>query len=354
MQDAASHVEIHSRSNAPWTFPASARKARAHRNHPAHRHHVFPARDLRDGVALDGEEQRHPRHPARREHEHGRRTHKDHVVVSVTETGQLYLDKRELSQEQLVAELRQAERAGTRSCASSSMATKTRASVSPSRCSMRRASSASARSPSRRARRPHRSRCPPPPASFARPPPALPRSGSAPRSRSVCMRACSSCGASRRKSRRSSRSKATAWKSRSSSLRLRTHARTAPEPPKPEPPPPVPEPPPPPPEPEPLPAAEAAGNGASRASQARLPRRSRAPPRSRYQNRRAPCRAADPKPRQTPRHGAGGTAALAPARVERQRASRAASLRSSTRPAPLIRRVPRRRASRASSCCASP
>jgi biopolymer transport protein ExbD len=32
--------------------------------------------------------------------------HKDHVVVSVTETGQLYLDKRELSQEQLVAELR--------------------------------------------------------------------------------------------------------------------------------------------------------------------------------------------------------------------------------------------------------
>ena len=31
---------------------------------------------------------------------------KDHVVVSVTETGQLYLDKRELSQEQLVAELR--------------------------------------------------------------------------------------------------------------------------------------------------------------------------------------------------------------------------------------------------------
>ena len=32
--------------------------------------------------------------------------HKDHVVVSVTDTGQLYLDKRELSQEQLVAELR--------------------------------------------------------------------------------------------------------------------------------------------------------------------------------------------------------------------------------------------------------
>ncbi len=32
--------------------------------------------------------------------------HKDHVTVSVTESGQLYLDKRELSQEQLVAELR--------------------------------------------------------------------------------------------------------------------------------------------------------------------------------------------------------------------------------------------------------
>lgn len=32
--------------------------------------------------------------------------HKDHVAVSVTESGQLYLDKRELSQEQLVAELR--------------------------------------------------------------------------------------------------------------------------------------------------------------------------------------------------------------------------------------------------------
>jgi biopolymer transport protein ExbD len=31
---------------------------------------------------------------------------KDHVVVSLTETGQLYLDKRELTQEQLVAELR--------------------------------------------------------------------------------------------------------------------------------------------------------------------------------------------------------------------------------------------------------
>jgi biopolymer transport protein ExbD len=31
---------------------------------------------------------------------------KEHGVVSVTETGQLYLDKRELSQEQLVAELR--------------------------------------------------------------------------------------------------------------------------------------------------------------------------------------------------------------------------------------------------------
>jgi len=32
--------------------------------------------------------------------------HKDHVVVSITETGQLYLDKRELAQEQLIAELR--------------------------------------------------------------------------------------------------------------------------------------------------------------------------------------------------------------------------------------------------------
>ena len=32
--------------------------------------------------------------------------HKDHTTVSVTESGQLYLDKRELSQEQLVAELR--------------------------------------------------------------------------------------------------------------------------------------------------------------------------------------------------------------------------------------------------------
>ncbi len=31
---------------------------------------------------------------------------KDHTTVSVTESGQLYLDKRELSQEQLVAELR--------------------------------------------------------------------------------------------------------------------------------------------------------------------------------------------------------------------------------------------------------
>ena len=31
---------------------------------------------------------------------------KDHVTVSIAETGQLYLDKRELSQEQLVAELR--------------------------------------------------------------------------------------------------------------------------------------------------------------------------------------------------------------------------------------------------------
>ena len=32
--------------------------------------------------------------------------HKEHVTVSIAETGQLYLDKRELSQEQLVAELR--------------------------------------------------------------------------------------------------------------------------------------------------------------------------------------------------------------------------------------------------------
>jgi len=32
--------------------------------------------------------------------------HKDHVTVSIAETGQLYLDKRELSQEQLVIELR--------------------------------------------------------------------------------------------------------------------------------------------------------------------------------------------------------------------------------------------------------
>jgi biopolymer transport protein ExbD len=32
--------------------------------------------------------------------------HKDHVSVSIAETGQLYLDQRELSQEQLVAELR--------------------------------------------------------------------------------------------------------------------------------------------------------------------------------------------------------------------------------------------------------
>ena len=31
---------------------------------------------------------------------------KDHVTVSIAETGQLYLDKRELSQEQLVTELR--------------------------------------------------------------------------------------------------------------------------------------------------------------------------------------------------------------------------------------------------------
>ena len=32
--------------------------------------------------------------------------HKDHVTVSIAETGQLYLDKRELTQEQLTAELR--------------------------------------------------------------------------------------------------------------------------------------------------------------------------------------------------------------------------------------------------------
>ena len=32
--------------------------------------------------------------------------HKDHVTVSIAESGQLYLDKRELTQEQLVAELR--------------------------------------------------------------------------------------------------------------------------------------------------------------------------------------------------------------------------------------------------------
>ncbi len=32
--------------------------------------------------------------------------HKDHVTVSIAETGQLYLGKRELSQEQLTAELR--------------------------------------------------------------------------------------------------------------------------------------------------------------------------------------------------------------------------------------------------------
>ena len=32
--------------------------------------------------------------------------HKDHVTVSIAETGQLYLDKRELSQDQLVTELR--------------------------------------------------------------------------------------------------------------------------------------------------------------------------------------------------------------------------------------------------------
>ncbi len=32
--------------------------------------------------------------------------HQDHVVISVTESGQLYLDKREVSQEQLVADLR--------------------------------------------------------------------------------------------------------------------------------------------------------------------------------------------------------------------------------------------------------
>lgn len=32
--------------------------------------------------------------------------HKDHVTVSIAETGQLYLDKRELPQEQLVQELR--------------------------------------------------------------------------------------------------------------------------------------------------------------------------------------------------------------------------------------------------------
>jgi biopolymer transport protein ExbD len=32
--------------------------------------------------------------------------HKDHVTVSIADTGQLYLDKRELSQEQLTAELR--------------------------------------------------------------------------------------------------------------------------------------------------------------------------------------------------------------------------------------------------------
>ncbi len=32
--------------------------------------------------------------------------HQDHVVISITETGQLYLDKRELSEEQLIAEIR--------------------------------------------------------------------------------------------------------------------------------------------------------------------------------------------------------------------------------------------------------
>ena len=32
--------------------------------------------------------------------------HKDHVTVSIAETGQLYLDQRELTQEQLTAELR--------------------------------------------------------------------------------------------------------------------------------------------------------------------------------------------------------------------------------------------------------
>jgi biopolymer transport protein ExbD len=32
--------------------------------------------------------------------------HKDHVTVSISETGQLYLDKRELAPEQLVTELR--------------------------------------------------------------------------------------------------------------------------------------------------------------------------------------------------------------------------------------------------------
>ena len=32
--------------------------------------------------------------------------HQDHVTVSIAETGQLYLDKRELTQEQLTAELR--------------------------------------------------------------------------------------------------------------------------------------------------------------------------------------------------------------------------------------------------------
>ena len=32
--------------------------------------------------------------------------HREHVTVSIAETGQLYLDKREMSQEQLVAELR--------------------------------------------------------------------------------------------------------------------------------------------------------------------------------------------------------------------------------------------------------
>jgi hypothetical protein len=69
VSDAASQLEAHIKrrlsrrrraSKSRWIFHPHAAADGAHRDHPADRYHFLPARHLRHGVDVDGEEQRCP------------------------------------------------------------------------------------------------------------------------------------------------------------------------------------------------------------------------------------------------------------------------------------------------------